>query len=101
METHDANDVLQSLLDKEKEASSLVTDAQAEADRRLAAAEKKGREEYDAAFKAEADKLEADYNSQLAAETSRYNQNSEQYRAKLDALPVNQAAFSQMVDKLL
>jgi len=93
------HDVLHHLLDLEAEAQALVNDAQAEADKRVAEGEKKGRESHDAAYGAEAARLEAEYGREIAAVRADYQTRLDAYGEELRGRPVDRAAFGALAEK--
>ena len=94
-------DVLQHLLHLEAEASALVDDAQAEADRRISEGERRNRAGHDEAYGAEVSVLEAVHVKEIEALREDYRRQLETYKAALNAKPVNQAAFSVLAEKFL
>jgi hypothetical protein len=83
----DSQDILQHLLQVESAAAALVLDAQAEADRRIAAAEAAGRAAYDASYAAALAEHEAEYERlRIVAETE-FNSALAAYRDELAARP--------------
>ncbi|MDR2662733.1 MAG: hypothetical protein LBC31_07035 [Treponema sp.] len=94
-------DVLQHLLEIESRASVLVDDAQAEADKRIKAAEEQNRLYYDKQYQDLVQKLEAEYLEQMQGVRAEYRQSLEEYRKSLDFMPLDRAAFSAAVSQLL
>ena len=101
MELEDDKNVLQHLLQLEAEASSLVDGAQAEADRRLAEAEKQCRAVYEKTYSAEVEKLEADYIRETAAIKEEYRTQLESYHNELRAQRTDTGAFSGLARQFL
>jgi len=97
----DEQDVLQHLLDLENRAATLVNDAQAEADRRLAEGEKENRAHYDEVYSAEVAELEASYNQNLAAVKKDYSSQLDTYLEGIKSISLDKAAFSSLAEKLL
>jgi F0F1-type ATP synthase membrane subunit b/b' len=93
----DEQNVLKHLLEVEGSASSLVIDAQAEADRRVTENEVACRARHDERFAREAADLEAQYTRALAAVKADYDRELALYRESLDALPLNRDDFSRLV----
>jgi vacuolar-type H+-ATPase subunit H len=89
------------LLQIEAEAVALVNDAQAEADRRIAEAEKQNRVAYDERYRAEAEKLEAEYQKEKDTVKDLYNKEIEAYSEKLSAITTNVDRFSALLNELL
>jgi vacuolar-type H+-ATPase subunit H len=97
----DEQDVLRHLLELEAEASTLVNDAQAEADRRLAEGENQNRRLYDEQYNRETGRLEARYGEKIAGVKEEYKKQLDFYRTGLDSLPVNTEAFVRVVEGFL
>ena len=94
-------DVLQHLLNLENEASALVNDAQAEADRRTAEREVQNRRRYDEVYAREVEALENSYAQNLALVKESCREQLEAYRASLQTIPVDLKAFSSLAEKYL
>jgi vacuolar-type H+-ATPase subunit H len=94
-------DVLQHLLEIEAQASVLVDDAQAEADRRLKSAEEQNRSFYEGQYQNLIGELEEEYHKQLEVFKSGYTKSLDEYRCSLDSMPVNTGAFSSLAFSLL
>jgi hypothetical protein len=94
-------DVLRHLLGVEANALALVDDAQAEADRRVAEAERLNRARYDERYGKEASALDLRYEGELAQVKGEYQEQLEAYRKTLDALPADAGAFGTLLDRLL
>jgi vacuolar-type H+-ATPase subunit H len=97
----DDSDLLQHLLEIETQASVLVDDAQAEADRRIKSAEEQNRLSYDKQYQTLVKQLEEEYREQLARVKDEYHRSLEEYRCSLDAMPFNGAGFSALASSLL
>jgi F0F1-type ATP synthase membrane subunit b/b' len=93
--------VLGHLLKIEAEASALVDDAQAEADRRVAEAEKQNRSLYDHEYSRRAAELEAAYTGEITRIKADYRNRIEEYRKSLEALSADQGRFSALLDTFL
>jgi F0F1-type ATP synthase membrane subunit b/b' len=93
-------DVLQHLLQVESQASGLVDEAQAEADRRVAESEKENRARYDERYSREAAKLNGAYETAVLAVKEDYTRQLDAYRESLSAMPVDRAAFSALAERL-
>jgi len=96
MEQETDQNILQHLLHLEGEASSLVDDAQAEANRRLAEAEKQCRIQFDESYSVEAEKLEIIHKNEIDAIRKDYRKQLESYRAELLAQSVDKKAFTDL-----
>jgi len=89
------------LLEIEAQASTLVDDAQAEADRRIKESEEANRARYDESYKKLIEELEADYKTKLAAVRTAYQADLDGYRAGLDAMKADTGAFNALASSLL
>jgi regulator of protease activity HflC (stomatin/prohibitin superfamily) len=101
MEPEDEKNVLKHLLNLEAEATALVDNAQAEAERRIAEAEKVCRARYDESYSAEVSGLEAIYNNEIDAVKEDYKKQLEGYCNSLKTMPVNKKEFSALAERLL
>ncbi|GHV86419.1 hypothetical protein AGMMS50230_20270 [Spirochaetia bacterium] len=95
------SNILQHLLEIEANAAVLVDDAQAEADRRIKAAEEQNRLLYEKQYQSLVAELEAEYGKEQTALKARYEQSLDEYRQSLDALPLDKGAFSALAYSLL
>ncbi|MDR2178432.1 MAG: hypothetical protein LBP20_10400 [Treponema sp.] len=93
--------ILGHLLRIEADAASLVDDAQAEADRRVAESEKQNRSRYDEVYAREAAELDRAFEEEITRIRADYQNQLEAYRKSLDAIPVDQRCFSALMDELL
>ena len=96
----DDQEVLQHLLNLEAQASALVDDAQAEADRRVSEGEKQNRTRYDEVYTREVEILEGSHIKNVAAVKEEYRRQLEQYRESLKTMPLDTGAFSSLAEKL-
>jgi F0F1-type ATP synthase membrane subunit b/b' len=101
MEESDKEDTLHHLLDMESQASSLVKDAQAEADRRVTASEAKGRAGHDDAYAEEAAKFDAEYRQSVEAVNDEFLKELDAFRAALTGKSTDQAAFNMLAVSFL
>ena len=97
----DDYEILQHLLSLEKEASVLVYDAQAEADRRISEGEKQNRIRYEDTYAREVESLEDSYTQNFAAIKEKYRRQLELYRDSLKTQSADMEAFSSLAEKLL
>ena len=97
----DDHEILQHLLGLESEAAALVTDAQAEADRRVAEGEKQNRALHEETYTREVEALEADYMQNLASIKENYQKQLDEYREGLKKAVLDTAAFSSLAEDLL
>jgi len=95
------NEILQHLLEIESKAATLVDDAQAEADRRVAEAEKQNRARYDEQYAKEVKALEEAFSRDIALAREEYRRQLEEYHNSLKALPPDTKAFFSLAEKLL
>jgi hypothetical protein len=92
--------VLNHLLKVESQASVLVDEAQAEADRRVVENEKKARALYEERYSLEAAELNGEYEKAVLMVKEDYKRQLEAYRENLEAMPVHADAFSRLADSL-
>ena len=97
----DDYEILQHLLDLEKQAAVLVDDAQAEADRRVSEGEKQNRTRSDEAFAKEVELLEEAYKRNIAAVKESYRRQLDVYRESIERQPVDAEVFSKLAKELL
>jgi len=95
------NEILQHLISLEKEASSLVYDAQAEADRKISEGENENRLRFEERYAEEAELLEKNYREIILSLKNKYKLELEQYGESLKNQPVNFQAFSELAERLL
>ena len=100
MEPEADRNVLQHLLNLEAQASNLVEDAKAEAERRLSEGEKVCRANYDEAYSAEVEILEAAYKKEVAAIREDYKKLLDAYKSSLTSCTVNGNAFKALTERL-
>jgi len=87
----DDKNILQHLLDLEKQAAALVDEAQAEADRRMSEGEKKYRIRCDEFYTRELEALEKSYAENNTAVKESYQKQLEEYRESLKTQAANPA----------
>jgi vacuolar-type H+-ATPase subunit H len=97
----DNTEVLDHLLKIESEAAALVNEAQAEADRRVAEAEKQNRTVYDERFRGESEKLEREFLKSKEQARQHYREELEAYKNTLSSVTVNNELFFSLLDKFL
>ena len=95
------NDVLGHLLKIESEAAALVNNAQAEADKRVAEAEKKNRAEYDDRYREETGRLESAFQKSKELAQRQYREELEAYNQKISSIGADMDSFSVLLDKLV
>lgn len=87
-------DILGHLLKIEGEAAALVYDAQAEADKRVAEAEKRNRALYEKQYQEGLTQLEAEYKKEIESVRENCKKELAAYREKLSTLSVDSGHFS-------
>jgi regulator of protease activity HflC (stomatin/prohibitin superfamily) len=97
----DEQTVLQHLLSIEANAAALIDDAQAEADRRTAEAERQNRTRFDEEYAREAALLNENYEKETAVLKEDYRFQLEAYRQSLDSMPVDSEKFFRLVESCL
>ncbi|MDR0669683.1 MAG: hypothetical protein LBF95_06345 [Treponema sp.] len=100
-ENETRENILAHLLKIEADAASLVDDAQAEADRRIAESEKQNRSRYDEEYARKAGELDRAFEEEIGRIRADYQDQLEAYRKILDAISVDQGRFSALMDDLL
>jgi hypothetical protein len=94
-------DVLRHLLDVETNASTLVEEAQAEADRLVAEDDRKNRLQYDAKYAEAATALREAYKKEEAAIQADYDRQIDAYRKSLAAMTIRKEQFAALAGNLL
>jgi hypothetical protein len=97
----DERDILHHLLEVESEAASLATDAQVEADRRLAERERIARSAFDARFAKRAAELQQEFEREAESVVEEYRRELDAYRVVLENAPIDTSKFSKLVESLL
>ncbi|AEF85127.1 hypothetical protein TREPR_1146 [Treponema primitia ZAS-2] len=97
----DEKSVLQHLLSVESQASVLVDDAQAEADRRVSENENENRARHEERFGKEAAELNSRYEETIRAAKEDYRKQLELYRESITALPLHLKEFFALTESLL
>jgi regulator of protease activity HflC (stomatin/prohibitin superfamily) len=97
----DERNILGHLLKVEADASALVDDAQAEADRRISEGEKQNRVFYDERYAAVSSEAEASYTEAIARVREDYRSRLEDYRKTLEAMPLDETNFSNLMEKYI
>jgi F0F1-type ATP synthase membrane subunit b/b' len=93
--------VLEHLLRIEAEATALVDEAQAEADRRVAEGEKQSRLRYEERYAMKAAEMEAAHNKEIGNIRERYERQLAAYRESLTAITADNNRFKAMVESFL
>ena len=97
----DNTEVLGHLLKIESEASALVDDAQAEADKRVLEAEKQNRAALEKRYCEESEKLEGEYLALKQKIRQEYQAELDAYRERLNSARPDTNRFSALLDKLI
>ncbi|MCR5290421.1 MAG: hypothetical protein K6E51_10545 [Treponema sp.] len=100
MAEQDVN-VISHLLDVEKEASSLIGDAQNESAKRMAAARAEADAEYKKQYDSLMSELESDYQTQTQAIVKKHDEDLDAYKKEIDSMTQNTEAFSTYLDSVL
>lgn len=97
----DNTEVLGHLLKIESEAAVLVDDAQAEADKRVAEAEKQRRVVYDECIRSESEKLENEFLQLKEQARQQYCRELEAYTMQIASVNVDTGAFTALLDRFV
>lgn len=97
----DNDEVLGHLLTIESEASALVKDAQAEADRRMLEAERRNHAAFEERYQQESAKLENEFIATKEHARQRYQAELDAYREEISSISVDVNRFSVLLDKLV
>jgi vacuolar-type H+-ATPase subunit H len=92
---------LDHLLQIEAQAAALVSDAQAEADRRIHENEEKNRAAYEEHFKAEIQARETSLKKEKDKIKEQYDKAIEEYRKEISAINFNAEKFSALLNDYL
>jgi vacuolar-type H+-ATPase subunit H len=92
---------LDHLLQIEAKAAALVSDAQAEADRRIHESEEKNRAAYEERFREEAQKLEASLKNEKEKIKSEYQKALDEYRTEISGISINVDNFCALLNGYL
>ncbi|HCM29062.1 MAG: hypothetical protein A2Z99_19105 [Treponema sp. GWB1_62_6] len=95
------SDILQHLLAIEDEASSLVLEAQREADRRQSLSEERERESYERRYAEKSAEFEKAYVEAAAAAKDDYEAELSGCRDELSARPIHEERFRSLADRIL
>jgi F0F1-type ATP synthase membrane subunit b/b' len=97
----DNSEVLGHLLKIESEAAAMVSDAQAEADRRVAEAEKQNRAAYEERYQNVLKNLEDGEKKLKEQIRLQYREEIDAFRKKVSSVNVDVNAFAALLDKLI
>jgi vacuolar-type H+-ATPase subunit H len=92
---------LDHLLQIEAKAAALVSDAQAEGDRRIHESEEKSRAIYEERYKAQAQSLESDFKKEKERLRDEYQKALEEYRREISGINVNVDNFCALLNGYL
>lgn len=94
-------DVLTHLMEIEKKASGLVSDAQVEADKRHVETQLKYNTEYKSKYEKLTNTLENNYQQSLEKIKAKYMKEVEDYKNSLNEKTQNKKAFTSLVESLI
>lgn len=94
-------DAINHLLEVEKNAAALISDAAEEADRRLTQARAKYNQEYKSRYDQKASRLEKEYQEAHEKIAEKYQKEIDSYKASLEAKPQDTAAFAETLNRLI
>ena len=94
-------DAINHLLEVEKNAAALISDAAEEADRRLSQARAQYNAEYKNRYEKEAARLEAEFQTAHEQIAEKYQKEIDSYKESLAAKPQDSKAFSATLEKLI
>ena len=97
----DNNEVLDHLLKIEADAAALVDSAQAEADKRVAQAEKENRAAFDERYRVESERLEGELHKAKERARRQYREELEAYTEKISSVHADTDRFCALLDKLV
>jgi hypothetical protein len=97
----DDRDILQHLLNVEREAAHLTAEAQAEAEKRVVDRERAAAEAYAAAYGARAAELDREFRLESERLVVEFDARLDEYRAELDRRPIYRERFSEKVREFL
>ena len=101
MKIMEKENTLNHLLKIEAEAAGLVSDAQAEADRRIHEGEEKSRAAYEERFRVEAQALEASLKEETDTLKKQYQETLEKYREELSVVNADVQGFSALFNEFI
>jgi regulator of protease activity HflC (stomatin/prohibitin superfamily) len=97
----DNTGILEHLLKIEAEAAALVKDAQAEADKRIAEAEKQNRALFETRYQDGAAALEAEFQRETSGVREQYRNELAAYRGKMETIKTDAGRFSAELESLV
>ncbi len=96
----DGQDVIGHLMSVEREATSLLADAQNEADRRKAAATDESSKKYKEAWESLVGELESGLEAEKRKIDERREREMAEYQKRIEALPRDEASFGVYLDSV-
>jgi vacuolar-type H+-ATPase subunit H len=97
----DNDEVIGHLLKIESEASTMVNEAQTEADKRLLSAEKQNHANFEEQYSKEIKRLESEFQAVKEKAQQKYQTELDAYRKNTAALNSDTKRFSALLDKLV
>lgn len=94
-------DVISHLIEVERQAATLLMDAQVEADKRISAAKTKADEKYRSGYEKAVADVEAEFKTAIGQISVKHDEVFSQYIDEVKAVPKNEAAFNELLDNLL
>jgi len=94
-------DVINHLLEVEKNASGVIDSAKAEADKRITEAKAKYNQEYKAKYDALSSEKEKAFQEKVASLEENHKSAVEDFKKSLETKPQNQEQFNKLLDSLL
>ena len=94
-------DILGHLIDVEHKAASMLSEAQAEADRRATRARQTAEAEYRERYTQRVEQMEADADERMQAISTEYDARFDTYKAAIGNCTQDTAAFNALLKKLL
>lgn len=101
METDSEIDIINNLLEIEKDAASLINNAQIEAQKRVSDAKNKYNTEYKQKYDDIVFQLEKEYDSEIEKINKEYDDSISSFKNKLEEKQKNTNAFNSLLDKIL
>lgn len=101
MESNSELDIINHLLEVEKDASGLISEAREEADKRVADAKAKYNLEYKKRYDQIVVELEKEYQSEMESARTAHDNAIIAYKSELESTEKNSKAFNALLDKLL
>lgn len=89
------------LLEVEQRANELTSQAQSDADKKIAAAKAQADSEFQTQYRKIVETCENSYNEKVAVLENQKNQKISDYKAKITAAPKDSAAFNSFLDSVL